>query len=242
PPDRIERLTSISQHIAGIVNLTLDPGLPYVGASAFTHKAGLHTSAIARRPDAYEHVNPSEIGNSTDVVVSELAGRSTILAKAEAAGFTLTADEAQEVLDRVKQREHSGYLYEAASGSFELLAREIAGWTQTFFDLESYRVFVENRRGEVVAEATVKVIVDGDRIVTTREGDGPVAAMDGALKAALRSAYPHIDRIKLTDYRVRDLDSSEGTSARVRVLTEHSNGAATWGSVGVHTNIIDASW
>ncbi|TDI52583.1 MAG: citramalate synthase [Acidobacteria bacterium] len=242
PPDRVERLTSISQHIAGIVNLTLDPGLPYVGASAFTHKAGLHTSAIARRPDAYEHVNPSEIGNSTDVVISELAGRSTVLAKAEAAGFTLTADEAREVLDRVKQREHSGYLYEAASGSFELLAREIAGWTQTFFDLESYRVFVENRRGEVVAEATVKVIVDGDRIVTTREGDGPVAAMDGALKAALRSAYPHIDRIKLTDYRVRDLDSSEGTSARVRVLTEHSNGAATWGSVGVHTNIIDASW
>jgi 2-isopropylmalate synthase len=242
PQDRLDRLTAVSHHIADVVNLTLDPHLPYVGASAFTHKAGLHTSALARRSDAYEHLSPAEIGNSTRVVVSELAGRSTVLAKAEASGFTLTPDDAQAVVDEIKVREHEGYLYEAAGGSFELLAREVTGWRQGFFDLESYRVFVENRGGEVIAEATVKVVVKGERIVSTREGDGPVAAMDGALRAALREAYPQVDRIKLTDYRVRDLDSSDGTNARVRVLTEHSDVLSTWGSVGVHTNVIDASW
>jgi 2-isopropylmalate synthase len=242
PKERIDLLTAVSHHIAEVVNLTLDPHLPYVGASAFTHKAGLHTSALARRSDAYEHMNPSEIGNATRVVVSELAGRSTVLARAEAAGFALTPEAAQAVVEQIKTREHEGFLYEAADGSFELLARGVTGWTQDFFDLESYRVFVENRGGEVVAEATVKVVVDGERIVSTREGDGPVAAMDGALRAALRDTYPHVDRIKLTDYRVRDLDSSDGTSARVRVLTEHSDVDSTWGSVGVHTNIIDASW
>jgi 2-isopropylmalate synthase len=224
------------------VNLTLDPHIPYVGASAFTHKAGLHTSALARRSDAYEHLSPAEIGNSTRVVVSELAGRSTVLARAEASGFALTPDEAQAVVEEIKVREHEGYLYEAAGGSFELLARKTTGWTQGFFDLESYRVFVENRGGEVIAEATVKVVVQGERIVSTREGDGPVAAMDGALRAALRETYPQVDSIKLTDYRVRDLDSSDGTNARVRVLTEHSDVESTWGSVGVHTNVIDASW
>jgi 2-isopropylmalate synthase len=242
PQDRLDRLTSVSHHIADIVNLTLDPHLPYVGASAFTHKAGLHTSALARRSDAYEHMSPARIGNSTRVVVSELAGRSTVLARAEASGFNLTTDEAQAVVDEIKVREHQGYLYEAAGGSFELLARKVTGWSQDFFDLESYRVFVENRSGEVIAEATVKVVVGGERIVSTREGDGPVAAMDGALRAALREAYPQVDRIKLTDYRVRDLDSSDGTNARVRVLTEHSDVESTWGSVGVHTNVIDASW
>jgi len=242
PEDRIDRLTTVSHHVAEVVNLTLDPHLPYVGSSAFTHKAGLHTSALARKSDAYEHMSPAHVGNSTRVVVSELAGRSTILARAEASGFTLSSEEAQAVVDMIKEREHAGYQYEAADGSFELLAREVTGWTQSFFELESYRVFVENRGGEVIAEATVKVVVDGERIVSTREGDGPVAAMDGALRAALGDAYPSVDHIKLTDYRVRDLDSSDGTSARVRVLTEHADVESTWGSVGVHTNIIDASW
>lgn len=242
PQDRMDKLTTVSHHIAEAVNLTLDPHLPYVGASAFTHKAGLHTSALARKPDAYEHMSPAHVGNATRVVVSELAGRSTILARAEASGFALSSEEAQAVVDKIKEREHAGYQYEAAGGSFELLAREVTGWSQDFFDLESYRVFVENRGGDVIAEATVKVIVDGERIVSTQEGDGPVAAMDGALRSALRGAYPNVDHIKLTDYRVRDLDSSDGTSARVRVLTEHSDVESTWGSVGVHTNIIDASW
>lgn len=242
PDDRMDRLTTVSHHIAEAVNLTLDPHLPYVGASAFTHKAGLHTSALARKPDAYEHMDPADVGNATRVVVSELAGRSTVLARAKAGGFELTTDQAQAVVDEIKEREHTGYHYEAAGGSFELLARGITGWIQGFFELESYRVFVEHRNAEVIAEATVKVVVNGERIVSTREGDGPVAAMDEALRAALRNEYPSVDQIKLTDYRVRDLDSSDGTSARVRVLTEHSDVESTWGSVGVHTNIIDASW
>ncbi len=242
PRDRISKLTTISHHVAEVVNLTLNPHLPYVGSSAFTHKAGLHTSAIARKPDAYEHLDPTSIGNAARMVVSELAGRSTILAKADAFGLDLDADQAQRVVDAIKEREHLGYLYEAAGGSFELLARSAAGWDQDFFQLESYRVYVENRHDEVIAEATVKVVVDGERIVSTREGDGPVSALDRALRAALAGRHPEVDAIKLTDYRVRDLDSSDGTSARVRVLTEHSDIHTVWGSVGVHQNIIDASW
>lgn len=240
--ERLGRLTTIAHQIADVINLTLDPHTPFVGASAFTHKAGLHTSAMARRPDAYEHMAPSSVGNATRMVVSELAGRSTIVSKAKDSGLDLTTSQAQEVIDRIKEREHHGYTYESAEGSFELLARQASGWDQDFFKVESYRVFVEHRDGDVVAEATVKVIVDGERIVSTREGDGPVSALDRALRAGLADRYPHVDAIKLTDYRVRDLDSSDGTSARVRVITEHTDTWSTWGSVGVHQNIIDASW
>ena len=243
PEDRLEQLTRVSHNIADIVNLTLDPHLPYVGDSAFTHKAGLHTSALARKPDAYEHMTPSKVGNRTRVVVSELAGRSTILAKAEGMmGFDLTPEQAQNVVDTIKEKEHLGYSFETADGSFELLARQAAGWAQDFFEVESYRVFVENRGGDVFAEATVKIIVDGERIVSTREGDGPVSALDRAFRAGLVHRYPEVTDIRLTDYRVRDLDSSDGSSARVRVLTEHTDAETTWGSVGVHQNIIDASW
>jgi 2-isopropylmalate synthase len=242
PQDRLARLTRVSRHVADVINLTLDPHLPFVGSSAFTHKAGLHTSALARRPDAYEHVDPDTVGNSTRVVVSELAGRSTVLAKAKATGIDLTPDQAQAVVDEIKVNEHEGFQYEAADGSFELLARKAMGWVQDFFTLESYRVYVEHRDGEVLAEATVKVHVGDERVVSTREGDGPVSALDRALRAALRDRYPIVDSIKLTDYRVRDLDSSDGTSARVRVLTSHSDVESEWGCVGVHQNVIDASW
>jgi 2-isopropylmalate synthase len=242
PTERLSRLTAVSHHIADLVNLTLDPHLPYVGASAFTHKAGLHTSALARRSDAYEHLSPSDVGNATRVVVSELAGRSTVLQKAEAQGLELTSVDAQIVVDRIKELEHRGYQFEAADGSFELLLREAQGWKQDFFQLESYRVFVENRDDEVLAEATVKVHVGDERVVMTSEGDGPVSALDRALRGALAGHYPSIDRIRLTDFRVRDLDSSDGTSARVRVLVENRDGDTVWGSVGVHENIIDASW
>jgi 2-isopropylmalate synthase len=242
PAGRLERLTIVSHHIAEIVNLTLDPHIPYVGTSAFTHKAGLHTSALARRSDAYEHLDPTKVGNKTRYVVSELAGRSTVVAKAKAQGLELTDDDAQAVVDRIKELEHRGYQFEAADGSFELLLREAQGWKQDFFSVESYRVFIEHHGGEVVAEATTKVHVGDERVVATREGDGPVSALDRALRASLTWAYPEIEGIRLTDFRVRDLDSSDGTSARVRVLVEHSNGRETWGTVGVHENIIDASW
>jgi len=242
PVDRLPRLTTVSHHIAEVVNLTLDPHLPYVGSSAFTHKAGLHTSALARKSDAYEHLPPTTVGNATRVVVSELAGRSTVVAKAQSQGLDLTPGEAGSVVDIIKELEHVGYQFEAADGSFELLLREAQGWIQPFFELESYRVFVEHREGDVTAEATVKIHVDNERMVSTREGDGPVSALDNALRAALGAAYPDLERIRLTDYRVRDLDSSDGTSARVRVLCEHSDGDSAWGTIGVHQNIIDASW
>ena len=169
PEDRLQRLTTVSHHIADVINLTLDPHLPYVGSSAFTHKAGLHTSALARRSDAYEHLSPAEVGNATRVVVSELAGRSTVLAKAKATGIDITSDQAQAVVDQIKEKEHEGYQYEAADGSFELMAREATGWKQDFFELESYRVFVENRGGEVIAEATDSPLVLG----STTENSSP---------------------------------------------------------------------
>ncbi len=242
PPGHVQRLTRVSHHVADVINLTLDPHLPFVGAAAFTHKAGLHTSALARRRDAYEHLPPEQVGNTARVVVSELAGRSTVLARAEAQDLGLTSEQAQDVVDRIKKLEHDGYTFEAADGSFELLLRRAQGWKQSYFRLESYRVFVERRDGEVVAEATVKVHVGDERVVATREGDGPVSALDRALRAALLPALPALERIRLTDFRVRDLDSSDGTSARVRVLCEHSDIDASWGTVGVHENIIDASW
>ncbi len=242
PDERLAKLTTVSHLTAELVNRSLDPHTPYVGTSAFTHKAGLHTSALARRADAYEHLPPAAVGNTTRVVVSELAGRSTVLAKASTQGFTLSDGDAQTVVDRIKELEHAGYQFEGADGSFELVVRQAQGWKQGFFSLESYKVFVEHRDGEVQAEATVKLSVGDERRVTTSEGDGPVSALDRALRAALGDRYPEIDLVRLTDYRVRDLDSGDGSSARVRVLVEHSDGEDTWGSVGVHENIIDASW
>ena len=243
PADRVEHLAPIAHHVAEIINITLDPHHPYVGTSAFAHKAGLHTSALARRPDAYEHVSPDVVGNTTRMVVSELAGRSTVLAKARARGWELDGDTAQAIVDRVKEMEHEGYTLEAADGTFELLVREATGWKQDFFTAESFRVFVEQRPdGDVVAEATVKVLVGDERVIVTREGTGPVHALDRALRAALAPAYPEVENAHLSDYRVRDLDSSDGTAARVRVLIEHSNGDETWGTIGVHPNIIEASW
>ncbi len=242
-PEQLQMLSPISHHVAEIVNITLDPHRPYVGGSAFTHKAGLHTSAIARRRDAYEHADPSTVGNHSRMVVSEQAGRASILSKASELGLELDDELARTILERVKDLEYQGYHFEAADGSFELLVREASGWSQPFFDVESYRTFVEQRGGEdVVAEATVKVAVGGERKVTTGEGDGPVNALDKALREALRPFYPSLSDFRLTDYRVRVLDSADGTAARVRVLIETSDHDGTWGTIGVHENIIQASW
>jgi 2-isopropylmalate synthase len=241
--DRLAELAPTSHHIAEIVNISLDPHRPYVGSSAFTHKAGLHTSALARRPDAYEHTRPFLVGNSTRMVVSEQAGRASILHKAAELGLELTDQEAREVLERVKEMEHVGYQFEAADGSFELLARRALGWDQTFFGIESFRASVERREDlQVTAEATVTVTVGDRRVVQTGQGNGPVNALDQALRAALRATYPRIDQLRLTDYRVRVLDSSDGTGARVRVLMETSGPESSWSTIGVHDNVIEASW
>ncbi len=241
--DHLARLAPISHHVAEVVNLTPDAHRPYVGTSAFTHKAGLHTSALARRPDAYEHEPPETVGNRTRMVVSEQAGRASVVAKASELGLDIDMDTARRVLERVKELEFRGYHFEAADGSFELLIRRIDGWEQPFFRLESFRVFTERREAAgVSAEATVKVYVGDERVVTTGEGVGPVHALDQALRSALRGAYPSIDDLRLTDYRVRVLDSSDGTGAKVRVLLETSDHEGSWGTIGVHENIIEASW
>ena len=241
--DQLGMLSPISHHIAEVVNIGLNPHSPYVGTSAFTHKAGLHTSALARRPDAYEHTDPGNVGNHTRMVVSEQAGRASIYSKAKELGLDMDDDLARQVLERVKELEHEGYHFEAADGSFELLVRSMTGWEQSFFELESFRTFIERRANEdVLAEATVKMRVGGERVVTTGEGTGPVNALDEALRSALRGSYPQIDDLRLSDYRVRVLDSSDGTEATVRVLIETSDHEDSWGSIGVHENIIDASW
>ena len=211
--------------------------------SAFTHKAGLHTSAPASRPDAYEHIDPEKVGNRTRMVVSEQAGRASILNKAKELGFEIGDAAARKVLEEVKELEHRGYHFEAADGSFELLIRKALGWKQDLFHVESYRVNIERRAGEEVsAEATVKVVVGGERRITTGEGDGPVNALDTALRQALRPVFPQVADLRLTDYRVRVLDAADGTGATVRVLLETSNHTDSWGTIGVHQNIIDASW
>ncbi len=236
-------ITSISHHIAEIVNITLDPHRPYVGSSAFTHKAGLHTSALARRPDAYEHESPEQVGNRTRMVVSELAGKASVLSKAEELGLEIDGDLAGDVVERVKELEHQGYHFEAADGSFELLVREMTGWTNPFFVLESFRVQSERRADETIySEATVKLEVGGERRVSVGEGVGPVHALDMAIRNALRDDYPDVTELRLTDYRVRVLDSKDGTSAWVRVLIETTNHNSSWGTIGVHENVIEASW
>ncbi len=177
------------------------------------------------------------------MVVSELAGRSTILARAKAQGWSLDRKTAQAVVDEVKELEHRGYTLEAADGTFELLVRRTRGWKQPYFAVESWRVHVEQRSdGEVVAEATVKVVVGDERVVVTREGMGPVHALDRALRAAVSGTYPEVADFHLTDYRVRDLDSADGTAARVRVLIQHTDSRGSWDTIGVHPNLIEASW
>lgn len=241
--DRLESLSPIAHHIAEIVNISLDPHRPYIGTSAFTHKAGLHTSALVRRPDAYEHQDPLSVGNRTRMVVSELSGKATILSKARDLGVDMTDHQATRVLDEIKSMEHRGYHFEAADGSFELMLRRIAGWTHDYFELESFRVFTERRTdSEILAEATVKLRVKGERIITTGEGNGPVNALDHAVKEALVPHYPELKHLKLTNYRVRVLNSTESTAATVRVFIETSDGVNAWGTIGVHTNVIEASW
>ncbi|MEX2658933.1 MAG: citramalate synthase [Acidimicrobiales bacterium] len=242
-PDRLERLTPVAHHIAELVNIAPDPKQPYVGQSAFAHKAGLHTSAIARAPDAYEHLPPDLVGNGTRFVVSELSGRSTLQLKATELGLDIDGPALSTVLDRLKHLEHEGFHFEVADGSLELLMRGAGGWDQPYFALESFRVSVEQRvDGETTTEATVKIHVDGERIIRTAEGNGPVNALDAAVRAAIGSKFPALADIHLTDYKVRVLDTGKGTAAVTRVLLDTTDGERTWSTIGVSENVIDASW
>jgi 2-isopropylmalate synthase len=273
PPDRLERLTAVAHHVAELVNLTLDPQRPYVGTAAFAHKAGLHTSALVRRSDAYEHVQPDLVGNGTRVVVSELAGRSTLQMKAAQLGLSLDSPALGRVLEVLKRLEHAGYHFEVADGSLELLMRAAAGATDAFnaFRIESYRVITDWRAtpdsgygadmggsgdagdatrlvhpwstpGELTTEATVKVHVGDQRIVATAEGNGPVNALDAALRMAVEPQFEALRSVHLTDYRVRVLSTERATGAVTRVLLDTSDAEGTWSTIGVSENIIEASW
>ena len=243
PEGRLSRLTSASNRIAEIVNFTPNPQAPYVGSSAFAHKAGLHVSAIARRKDAYEHIDPDAVGNGTRFVVSEMAGKATLEMKARELGLDLSGPDLTAVIDDLKRLEHEGYHFEAADGSLELLMRRAAGWNQDFFSLESYRVIV-SEADEVRhdTEAIVKLVVEGERLLRIGEGNGPVNALDAAVRAAIGSRYPQLAKIHLVDFKVRVLDTSKGTGAVTRVLIDSTNGEHTWSTIGVSENIIQASW
>ncbi|MCU1377599.1 MAG: 2-isopropylmalate synthase/homocitrate synthase family protein [Acidimicrobiales bacterium] len=243
PRDRLPLLTSVSHHIAELVNITMNPQQAYVGVSAFAHKAGLHTSAISRRKDAYEHVDPESIGNGTRFVMSELAGRSSIQMKATQLGIELDGKQSGEVADRLKELEHKGFHFEAADGSMELLIRDVTGWKQPYFELESLRVIHdESGPHDSRTEATVKLLVEGERVIRTAEGNGPVNAIDRALRDAIGARYPQLARMHLTDYKVRVLDTNKGTGAVTRVLLDATDGEASWSTIGVSENIIEASW
>ena len=243
PDGNIERLTAVSNHVAEVLNRPLNPQAPYVGASAFAHKAGLHVSAISRAKDAYEHIAPELVGNGTRFLVSEMAGRATIQMKASELGLSMDGPAVNQVIDDLKRLEHEGYHFEAADASLELLMRRATGWEQDFFRVESMRVITdEAANGTFTTEATVKVWVGDDREVTTAEGNGPVNAIDTALRAALVRRFPQLTRVHLTDYKVRILDSGSATGAVTRVLIDASDGERSWTTIGVSANIIEASW
>jgi 2-isopropylmalate synthase len=241
--EQLGRLTEAAHLIDEICNLTPDPDQPYVGRNAFAHKAGMHAAGVQADARTFEHVEPGLVGNSREVLISELAGRGSVLSRAERAGIRLDEDAAARAVERVKEREHRGYQYEAADASFELLLRREAGEYESLFRLESFRVVTEKREnGGVETEATVKIWIDGRRFLRTAEGNGPVNALDRALRDAITELHPHLAEIELTNYKVRILDEHHGTGAVTRVLLDSSDGGDEWGSIGVSENIIEASW
>jgi 2-isopropylmalate synthase len=241
--DRLRLLTPVARHIAEIVNQVPPPHQPFVGVSAFAHKAGIHTSAIAREPRAYSHIDPGAVGNTTRFVLSEMSGRSTVALKAEQMGLALSDLEVAYVVERLKELEHAGYHFEVADGSLELLMRAATGWKQSFFRLESHRVVSDLRDGGgFLTEARIKLFVGDQRIMEVAEGNGPVNALDAALRKALGPSHPELARIHLTDFKVRVLGSASGTAAVTRVLIDSSDGEHTWTTIGVSENVIEASW
>jgi 2-isopropylmalate synthase len=241
--EQLRRLTDVSHFTDELLNRQPEAAQPYVGKHAFSHKAGLHAAGIRADATTFEHVDPALVGNRRDLLVSELSGRGTVAEKAEHAGLALDDVIASRVLERMKSLEHDGYQFEAADGSFELLLRKEAGEYEPLFRLESWRVIVEQRAdGKVETEATIKIWVDGERYVRTAEGNGPVNALDAALRAAITDAHPHLSDIWLTNFKVRILDETKGSDATIRVLIESTDGDETWGSIGVSTNLISASW
>ncbi len=240
----LDQLRDLSLYFDELANLKPDTKAPYIGASAFAHKGGLHANAAQKVKSSYEHIDPALVGNHTRVLVSDMAGRSSIAMKAKELGFALDEkDPAMKTLiDELKDLEFRGYEFEAADASLKLLIARALGQAKTFFEVEGYRVAVERRAGELLAEATVKLKVNGQPIHTVAECTGPVGALDKALRLALENVYPQLQELQLRDYKVRILDSRAGANARTRVFIESGDGKSIWGTVGVSDNVIDASW
>ncbi len=243
PEERLQSLAPTAHFLDELCNMTPDPDQPYVGRNAFAHKAGMHAAGVATDARTFEHLDPQQVGNERDILPSELSGKATIRTQAEQAGVQIDEAATGQALEHLKEREHRGYHYEAAQASFELLLRREAGAYEPLFELESFRVTTEKRAdGKVETEATIKVSVDGERYVEVAEGNGPVNALDRALRAAIAGRHPHLAEIELTNYKVRILDETHGTGAVTRVLLDSSDGEREWGTIGVSENIIEASW
>jgi 2-isopropylmalate synthase len=262
PASQIVRLGEVSRYVAELANIAPNEYQPFVGLNAFAHKGGVHVSAVMAHPPTYEHIAPETVGNARRVVVSDLSGRANVLYKAQEMDIDLSRDrpEVRQILAELKRLEHEGYQFEAAEASFELLMRRIMGQHRPSFTLLGLRVTVEKRDpgvagrdpgvagrdggggGVCAAEATIKVAVDGQEEHTAAEGDGPVHALDRALRKALGRFYPAIQRVRLVDYKVRVLNADAATAARVRVLIQSTDGVHTWGTVGVSENVVEASW
>jgi 2-isopropylmalate synthase len=254
-PAQLEHLTETAHLIDELCNVAPNPNQPYVGANAFAHKGGMHVAGVNRDARTFEHIDPDEVGADRRLLISELSGKGTVEARAAKTGVELDSAAAARVVERVKELEHRGYHLEAADGSFDLLIRKEAGDYEPLFTLESWRVIVEKRNdlgtqtppasaehGAVATEATIKIWVAGERYVRTAEGNGPVNALDNALRGAIVERYPHLGDIELVNYKVRILDEDKGTGAVTRVLLDAGDGSETWGTIGVSENIIEASW
>lgn len=246
PEGKLAFLTPICHRIAEIANINLEGGMPFVGHNSFAHKAGMHIDAVTKNTSAYEHVNPEAVGNARTFLMSEVAGRSMIIEKIRKFDQSIKKDSpvAAQIVARVKELEHEGYQYEGAEGSFELLVRKNLGKYKPFFDLQYYKIIGEQPIDGIssTAFAQIKIGVEGEMAITAGEGDGPVHALDCALRKALERFYPGVKQIRLTDFKVRVLDSKSATAAKVRVLIESTDGEQIWSTVGVSTDLIEASW
>ncbi|MGC8716897.1 MAG: citramalate synthase, partial [bacterium] len=244
PEESLKKLFEVSHYIDDIANNPPFDWQPFVGTYAFAHKGGVHVNAILKNPLTYEHINPELVGNRRRILISELSGRSNIIYKMQEMGLEIDLGDPNisNLLEKVKEMEYQGYEFEGAEASFELLVKEAMGLYKPPFEVEGFRIFIDKIDNRIFCEGTVKITVDGVLEHTASEGDGPVDALDKALRKALAKFFPQLSEIKLTDYKVRVLEGSQGTASVVRVLIESTNGHTTWSTVGVSSNILEASY
>ena len=241
-PGSLQRLTETSRYVYELANMNFRPGQAFVGSSAFAHKGGMHTHAVAKNPATYEHINPEKVGNERRTLVSELSGQSTILSKTSKYALANNRELMGKILTQVQDLEYAGYEFEAAEASFDILVKKVAGVYQPWFERISYRVNIEQAAEHPLTEATVKLKIGDETVHTVSEGDGPVNALDSAMRKALLPHFPQLETMRLEDYKVRVVNARAGTAARVRVVIESRDGTEVWGTVGVSENIIEASW